>query len=82
MADTAFNLEENNLENERSIVEIDDVNKYLISNEKEELNVPIRIKENKQAIQNLKIENIETKVQIEELLKQANVIEKKKQNFL
>ena len=81
LADTAFNLEENNSENERSIVEIDDVNKYLISNENEELNVTNRIKENKQAIQNLKIENIERKGQIEDILKQVHVIEKKKQNL-
>ena len=74
-------LEENNSENERSIVEIDDVNKYLIRNENEELNVPNRIKENKQAIQNLKIENMERKGQIEEILKQAHLIEKKKQHL-
>ena len=81
LVETAFNLEENNFENERSIVEIEDVNKYLISNENEELNVPNRIKENKQAIQSLKIENIERKGQIEDLLKQVQAIEKKKQSL-
>ena len=57
MAKHAFDLEEHNVENERKIEEIDDINRNLMTNEAVEWNVPNRIEENKKVVKNLEADN-------------------------